>query len=60
MRSKLYTATKGKIVSARISDDEMENVRQLMQATNMTASQIMHSAFLLQRERFNGAGTLSN
>lgn len=60
MRSKLYTATKGKIVSARISDDEMESVKQLMQATNMTASQIMHSAFLLQIERFSAAEPLSS
>lgn len=53
MRSKLYTCTKGKIVSARISDDEMENVRQLMLVTNMSASEVMRSAFLLQMERFN-------
>ncbi len=53
MRSKLYTCTKGKIVSARISDDEMENVRQLMLVTNMSASEVMRSAFLLQMERLN-------
>lgn len=60
MRSKLYTCTKGKIVSARISDGEMENVRHLMEMTKMSASEIMRSAFQLQIERFNGAGAVRN
>jgi Ribbon-helix-helix protein, copG family len=60
MRSKLYTNTKAKIISARISDDEMENVKQLMEVTHMSASEIMRSAFLLQIERFNGTGTISD
>ena len=51
MRNKLYTCTKGKIVSARISDDELENVRQLMELTNLTPSEIMRKAFHLQIER---------
>lgn len=58
MRSKLYTCTRGKIVSARISDDEMDNVRHLMEMTSMSASEIMRSAFQLQIERFNGDGEL--
>lgn len=58
MRSKLYT--KRKIVSVRISDDEMYNVKQLMEATHMSASEIMRSAFLLQIQRFNGAGAECN
>jgi len=60
MRSKLYTSTKAKIISARINDDEMENVRQLMEATHMSASEIMRSAFLLQIERFKGIGTFAD
>jgi hypothetical protein len=52
MRSKLHTCTKGKIVSARISDGELENVRQLMELTNLTPSEIMRKAFHLQIERF--------
>lgn len=56
MRSKLYTNTKGKIVSARISDDEMENVKKLMAVTHMSASEIMRRAFQLQIERLNGTG----
>ena len=60
MRSRLYTNTKPTIISARISDDEMENVRHLMEMTNMSASEIMRSAFHLQIERFNGAGADRN
>jgi len=60
MRSKLYTNTKAKIISARINDDEMENVKHLMEVTHMSASQVMRSAFLLQIERFNGTGTLTD
>jgi Ribbon-helix-helix protein, copG family len=56
MRSRLYTATKGKIVSARFSDDEMENIKKLMQVTNKSASEIMRIAFQLQIDRFQGAG----
>lgn len=56
MRSRLYTATKGKIISARFSDDEMENIKKLMQATNKSASEIMRIAFQLQLDRFQGAG----
>jgi hypothetical protein len=60
MRSKLYTCTKGKIVSARISDGEMDNVRQVMEMSKMSASEVMRSAFLLQIERFMGAGAPGN
>ena len=60
MRSKLYTSTKAKIISARINDDEMENVRQLMEATHMSASEIMRSAFQVQIERFKGIGTFAD
>jgi len=60
MRSKLYTNTKPTIISARISDDEMENVRHLMEMTNMSASEIMRSAFHMQIERYSGAGEARN
>ncbi|OGR27398.1 MAG: hypothetical protein A2X83_03240 [Desulfuromonadales bacterium GWD2_54_10] len=60
MRKTHYMFTKPRIVSARISDDEMENVKQLMEVTSMSASELMRKAFQLQRERFNVAGMLSN
>lgn len=60
MRSKLYTNTKPTIISARISDDQMENVKQLMEETHMSASEIMRSAFQLQIERFYGDGAVRN
>lgn len=60
MRNKLYTCTKGKIVSTRISDDEMEQVRQLMELTNMSPSEIMRSAFQLKIERLKNAGSTGN
>jgi hypothetical protein len=56
MRSRLYTATKGKIVSARFSDDEMDSIKKLMRVTNKSASEIMRIAFQLQIDRFQGAG----
>jgi hypothetical protein len=60
MRSRLYANTKAKIISARISDDEMENVRQLMEVTHMSASEIMRSAFQVQIERLNGTGIFAD
>ncbi len=60
MRSKLYTQTKATIVSARISDDEMERVRHLMETTRMSASEIMRRSFLLRIERFNETGLLAD
>lgn len=57
MRKKHYAFTKPKIVSARISDNEMENIEKLMTVTSMSASEIMRKAFQLQIERFNEAGT---
>jgi len=52
--------TKDTIVSLRISDDEMKNVRQLMEVTNLSASEIMRTAFHMQVERFNDVGRLSS
>jgi len=60
MRSRLYTNTKAKIISVRISDEEMENVRQLMEVTHMSASGIMRSAFQMQIKRFNETGADRN
>ncbi|MFZ2948451.1 MAG: ribbon-helix-helix protein, CopG family [Desulfuromonadaceae bacterium] len=60
MKRKYKEITKDTIVSARISDDEMHNVRLLMEATNLSASEIMRKAFHLQVERFNEAGALSS
>lgn len=60
MRDKLYAFTKTKIVSARISDDELENVERLMEQTNMTASQIMRRAFQMMIERLNETGQLNS
>ncbi|HEY3309962.1 MAG TPA: ribbon-helix-helix protein, CopG family [Desulfuromonadaceae bacterium] len=58
MRDKLYTFTKPTIVSARISDKQLESVERLMEETNMTASQIMRRAFQMMIERFNETGRL--
>lgn len=52
MRNKLYALTKPTIISARISDNELENVEKLMEETHMTASQIMRKAFLMLVERY--------
>jgi hypothetical protein len=52
MKRKYKTITKDTIISTRISDDEMYNVRQLMDRTNLSASEIMRKAFYLQVERF--------
>ena len=60
MRKKHYMFTKPRIVSARISDDEMENVKQLMEVTSMSASELMRKAFQLQMERFDETGMLGN
>lgn len=60
MKRKYKEITKDTIVSARISDDEMLSVKQLMEVTNLSASEIMRKAFHLQVERFNEAGVLSS
>jgi len=59
MRQKHYAFTKSRIISARISDAEMEHIEKLMTMTSMSASEIMRKAFQIQIERFNEAGTLS-
>ncbi len=59
-RRKYKEITKDTIVSARITDDEMYNVRQLMQETNLSASEIMRKAFHLQVQRFHENGALSS
>ena len=60
MKRKYKEITMDTIVSARINDDEMENVKQLMEMTNLSASEIMRKAFHLQVERFSDAGILSS
>ena len=60
MGRKYKEITKDTIVCARISDDEMLNVKQLMEVTNMSASEIMRKAFHLQVERFSQAATMIN
>jgi Ribbon-helix-helix protein, copG family len=59
MKRKYKEITKDTIISARISDDEMLNVKQLMEVTNMSASEVMRRAFHLQVERFNQAATMN-
>ncbi|MHB8122946.1 MAG: hypothetical protein ACYDG4_12410 [Desulfuromonadaceae bacterium] len=60
MTRKYKAITKDTIVSARISDDEMYSVRQLMDLTNLSASEIMRKAFHLQVERFNEIEALNS
>lgn len=56
MRNRLYALTRTNIVSARISDEEMENIERVMEATNMKASEIMRKAFHLLRQRYSEPG----
>jgi hypothetical protein len=58
MKRKRKLNAKNKIICLRISDNEMENVRQLMEKTNMSASELMRKAFLLQVDRFIGAAAV--
>ena len=59
-RRKYKEITKDTIISARINDDEMYNVRQLMEVTKLSASEIMRKAFHLQVERFHENGALNS
>lgn len=60
VKRKYKEITKDTIVSARITDDEMCKVRQLMEVTNLSASELLRKAFHLQVERFNENGALSS
>jgi predicted DNA binding CopG/RHH family protein len=60
MKRKYKEITKDTVVSVRISDDEMQNVKQLMEVTNLPASEIMRKAFHLQVVRFNETGALNS
>ena len=60
MKRKYKEITKDTIVSARISDEEMEHVRQLMYVTNLSAAEIMRKAFQLQIERFQTASVMDS
>ena len=60
MKRKYKEITKDTIVSARINDYEMHNVRKLMDLTNLTASEVMRKAFYLQLERFNETRAMSS
>jgi hypothetical protein len=51
MARKYNNPRKPHIVSMRITDQEMENVRQLMELTNCTAAELMRDAFLLWRQQ---------
>lgn len=60
MKRKYKEITKDTVISARITDDEMESVKQLMEVTNLSASEVMRKAFHLQVARFSEAGVLSS
>ena len=60
MKRKYKEITKDTIVSVRVSDGEMYNVKQLMEMTNLSASEILRKAFHIQVERFNENGALSS
>lgn len=60
MKRKYKEITKDTVISVRISDDEMLNVKQLMGVTSLSASEIMRRAFHLQVERFNQTATMIN
>ena len=46
-RGKYRVPQKPYVISLRISDDEMKNIRELMQVTNKAASELMREAFHL-------------
>ena len=60
MRKGLYAFTKPNIVSMRVSDDEMETIKQLMEATNLKTSDIMRKAFQMLNEQFKETGEWEN
>ena len=57
MKRRYKEITKDTIISARISDGEMDSVKQLMLMTNMSASEIMRKAFHIQLQRFGAVVT---
>ncbi len=60
MKRKYKDITKDTVISARITNEEMNNVRQLMEVSNLSASEIMRKAFHLQVARFSAAGALNS
>lgn len=60
MKRKLKETTKDRVISLRISDAEMEHVRQLMEVTNLSASEVMRKAFQLQVDRLSGMAAMSS
>jgi len=60
MKRKYKEITKDTVISARITDEEMKNVKQLMEVTNLPASEVMRRAFYLQIARFSEAGAVSS
>jgi predicted transcriptional regulator len=43
---------KTNVISIRVSDEEMEGIQQMIQATNMRASQVMREAFQLMAKQW--------
>jgi hypothetical protein len=60
MRKSLYTYTKPNVISVRISDDEMKRIEELMEKTNMKASEVLRKGFQLLTERFSEGGARKN
>jgi len=60
MKRKYKEITKDTIISARLTDDELKNVKQLMEDTNLSASEIMRKGFHMLIERFNDVGALNS
>ena len=52
MRSKLYTHTRPHIICMRVNDDEMESMKELMEKTNLKASEMIRHGFNILATRF--------
>lgn len=54
----VYTNTRPSVVSVRVTDEQMEDIRRLMEATNKSASDVMREAFTLFGEKIERAERL--
>ena len=54
----VYTNTRPSVVSVRVTDEQMEDIRRLMEATKKSASDVMREAFALFAEKIERAERL--
>ncbi|WP_298269973.1 ribbon-helix-helix protein, CopG family [Geobacter sp.] len=56
MGKSMYVNTKPTIVSVRVTDEQMEGIRRVMEATKKSASDVMREAFTMFAEKLERAG----